>query len=174
MHKLSLLFSAFAHPAFESGVENSDAIQQCRVFVAGSGGLGCEIFKGLNIETMDMDTVDFSNLYRQFLFREADIEKSEAEVAANFVIYRVNDVQVAAHNCKIQDKDLNFYRQFLFTQLFSFDSESNPDPSTIIPFFDGGIEGGNPLVKPFGDESIDGNSPEHLTWIMNRAQERAK
>uniref|UniRef100_A0A914QJ60 Uncharacterized protein n=1 Tax=Panagrolaimus davidi TaxID=227884 RepID=A0A914QJ60_9BILA len=25
-----------------------------------------------------------------------------------------------------------------------------------------------------GDESIDGNSPEHLTWIMNRAQERAK
>uniref|UniRef100_A0AC34G2E7 NEDD8-activating enzyme E1 catalytic subunit n=1 Tax=Panagrolaimus sp. ES5 TaxID=591445 RepID=A0AC34G2E7_9BILA len=110
--------SAFAHSAFEPGKENFDAIQQCKVLVVGSGGLGCEILKGLalsgfkHIETIDMDTIDLSNLNRQFLFRESDIGQSKAEVAARFVNNRVNGVEVIAHNCKIQDKDLNFYRQF--------------------------------------------------------------
>ena len=34
----------------------------CRVLCVGAGGLGCELLK-------DMDTIDVSNLNRQFLFR---------------------------------------------------------------------------------------------------------
>lgn len=157
--------SAFAHPQFEPGPENINAVHQCPVLVVGAGGLGCEILKDLalsgfkNIEVIDMDTIDLSNLNRQFLFRETDIGKSKAEVAAAFIEKRVNGCSVKAHNCKIQDKDISFYRKFsivicgldsvparrwlnaIVCNLVSFDEDGEIDPSTIIPLIDGGTEG---------------------------------
>ncbi|VDN83916.1 unnamed protein product [Brugia pahangi] len=155
--------SAFAHPAFEPGVQNLETVQNCRVLVVGAGGLGCELLKDLalsgfrRIEVIDMDTIELSNLNRQFLFRETDVGKSKAEVAAAFIRKRIPDCSVIAHNCKIQDKDDQFYRSFdiiicgldsvvarrwlnaKLVSIVEFDPDGNP--TGIIPLIDGGTEG---------------------------------
>jgi ubiquitin-activating enzyme E1 len=64
-----------------------------RQFLVGSGAIGCEMLKnwsmiglgaGKNgiIHVTDLDTIEKSNLNRQFLFRPKDLGKFKAEVAA--------------------------------------------------------------------------------------------
>ena len=54
--------------------------------MVGAGGIGCELLKDLVLagfgEThiVDLDTIDLSNLNRQFLFRNEHIKKPKALV----------------------------------------------------------------------------------------------
>jgi ubiquitin-like 1-activating enzyme E1 B len=56
--------------------------------MVGAGGIGCELLKNLvltgfgEIHIVDLDTIDLSNLNRQFLFRNEHIKKSKALVGA--------------------------------------------------------------------------------------------
>jgi ubiquitin-activating enzyme E1 C len=59
-----------------------------------------------------MDTIDVSNLNRQFLFRASDVGSYKAEVAAKFVEKRVKGVKITPYCGKIQDKDEEYYMQF--------------------------------------------------------------
>ncbi|PPQ99897.1 hypothetical protein CVT24_009578 [Panaeolus cyanescens] len=75
------------------GKSFQDKIANHRQFLVGSGAIGCEMLKnwsmmGLGagpkgvIHVTDLDTIEKSNLNRQFLFRPKDLGKFKAEVAA--------------------------------------------------------------------------------------------
>lgn len=166
IRKLLERASAFAQEDFEPGRENLERLSQIKLLIIGAGGLGCELLKDLaymgfsHIHIIDMDTIDLSNLNRQFLFRKSDIGRSKAEVAAEFIRKRLPHCNVVAHCKRIQDMDVDFYRQFnivvcgldsilarrwingLLLSLLEYDEASNVlDQSTVIPMIDGGTEG---------------------------------
>lgn len=73
------------------GTEGTTKLRNSKVLMVGSGGIGCELLKNLvllgyqEIHVVDMDTIDLSNLNRQFLFRFKDIKKFKSEVACDAV-----------------------------------------------------------------------------------------
>ncbi|VEU22952.1 DEKNAAC104162 [Brettanomyces naardenensis] len=141
-----------------------DELSKAKILVVGAGGLGCEILKDLalssftDIECIDMDTIELSNLNRQFLFRESDVGKSKAKVAAKFVSRVVKDVKIVAHFNRIQDFDTDFYRRFtlIICGLDNIEARSWINKMVVdialhheelIPLIDGGTEGFQGSVK---------------------------
>ena len=219
-----------------------EALEKSKILVIGAGGLGCEILKNLalsgfkDIHVIDMDIIDVSNLNRQFLFRQSDVGKSKAEVAAAFVEKRVPGVQIIPYNGKIQDKDEEYYMQFklvicgldsiearrwINSLLHDLVDEENPE--SLKPLIDGGTEGFKGQARVIiptmtsciecqlsmhapraavplctlatiprqpqhciewahiiaweeqrKDDTLDTDDPEHISWLFQKASERAK
>lgn len=193
-----------------------------------------------------MDTIDVSNLNRQFLFRPSDVGKSKAECAAAFINKRVKTAKVVAHNCPIEEIENEipgFYEDFQLV-VCGLDSvvarrwindklhalierDENGEVESNIPLIDGGTEAfkGSARVilpgktacidctldlfppqvhfpmctiatrprlpehciawakqvlwpKPAGEggregDDLDGDDPEHIKWLFEKASERA-
>jgi len=153
-------------PNFEPRKELREDLQEyVKVLVVGAGGLGCELLKDLalsgfkKLEVIDMDTIEVSNLNRQFLFRMQDVGQPKAVVAARRVMERVSGVNIVPHFCRIEDKDSEFYRVFdiialgldsiearsyinaVVCSFLEYDSDDKPLEETIKPMVDGGTEG---------------------------------
>lgn len=75
-------------------------IQQSKILLVGAGGIGCELLKNLalsgfhDVEVIDLDTVDVSNLNRQFLFRSRHVGMAKCEVACEAALKMVPPVAV--------------------------------------------------------------------------------
>ncbi|CCH43726.1 SUMO-activating enzyme subunit 2 [Wickerhamomyces ciferrii] len=97
-------------------------LQAVLVLLVGAGGIGCELLKDLillgygEVHVVDLDTIDLSNLNRQFLFRQKDIKKPKASTAVNAVeSFNFQKTKLIPYQSSIYDTDLfplSWFKQF--------------------------------------------------------------
>lgn len=93
----------------------AQAVREAKLLVVGAGGIGCELLKNLvltgfeKIEVIDLDTIDVSNLNRQFLFRAEHVGQPKAVVAKE-VVLSLNPraaKTLVAHHANVKDPQFN-------------------------------------------------------------------
>lgn len=101
-------------------------IHDLRYFLVGSGAIGCEILKnwammglGTNgiIHVTDMDIIEKSNLNRQFLFRNADIEKLKSETAARAALKMNPQMKIQSYSLRVGAETENVFNDGFFENL---------------------------------------------------------
>ena len=147
-------------------------VQDQVVFVVGAGAIGCELLKNLALmgvgplTVTDNDTIEKSNLNRQFLFRERDLGAPKSE-AAGEAVRRLNPgVEVTALVKKVGKETEGFFDDgFWFGHDVVMNALDNVDARMYVdgrcvyyrrPLLESGTEGtsGNvQVVVPFVTES---------------------
>ncbi|XP_076246907.1 ubiquitin-like activating enzyme 2 isoform X2 [Calliopsis andreniformis] len=97
-----------------------NAVLRSKVLIVGAGGIGCEILKNLvmtgftDIEIIDLDTIDVSNLNRQFLFQKKHVGKSKADVARETALTFNPDAKIVHYHDSITSPDygVSFFKKF--------------------------------------------------------------
>ncbi|KAF3495609.1 hypothetical protein DY000_02057277 [Brassica cretica] len=91
-----------------------------KVLMVGAGGIGCELLKTLalsgfqDIHIIDMDTIEVSNLNRQFLFRRSHVGQSKAKVARDAVLRFRPHINIRSYHANVKNPefDVDFFKQF--------------------------------------------------------------
>nr|XP_027201305.1 ubiquitin-like modifier-activating enzyme 1 [Dermatophagoides pteronyssinus] len=102
------------------GSQNTQILQNAKLFCVGLGALGCEYMKLLallgagsgadgELFITDMDNIELSNLNRQFLFQEQHIGLSKAEVAAEQALAMNRDLKFVVHKEKLDVSTENIF-----------------------------------------------------------------
>lgn len=98
-------------------------IMESKIFLVGAGAIGCEHLKNFammglgEVIVTDMDTIEKSNLNRQFLFRNSDIGKFKSECAKNAILNMNQHINVTAQQNKVCSDTLNVYNEDFFSRL---------------------------------------------------------
>ena len=96
---------------------NQEKLSQSTVVVAGIGALGTIVAVDLvltgigKVIVIDFDTIELSNLSRQYLYNDDDVGKAKAVVAGQRLREMNPDVQVLALNSAIQDVRHSIYEE---------------------------------------------------------------
>mmetsp|Transcript_10674 Transcript_10674/g.24911 ORF Transcript_10674/g.24911 Transcript_10674/m.24911 type:complete len:747 (+) Transcript_10674:167-2407(+) len=94
------------------GREVHARICDLRYFVVGAGAIGCEMVKNFALMGLgcgpegqviitDMDTIERSNLSRQFLFRSSDIGRSKAAAASSAALALNPNLNLTTHESRV-------------------------------------------------------------------------
>ncbi|AEO71264.1 55ed9a6b-a8f2-49cd-abf6-ef0515ff14b5 [Thermothielavioides terrestris] len=135
-------------------------VKQSRVLMVGAGGIGCELLKNLvltgfgEIHVVDLDTIDLSNLNRQFLFRQEHIKKSKALVAKE-VAQKFNPaVKIVAYHANIKDPrfSIEWFGGFrlVFNALDNLEARRHVNKMCLaadVPLIESGTTGFNGQVQ---------------------------
>ena len=99
-------------------------MKKTRAFMVGCGALGCEISKNLGmmgfsttkkagLRITDMDTIELSNLSRQFMFQNNDIQKLKSDVVKKKLNIYTPEMKVESYSLKVgKETDNVFNRSF--------------------------------------------------------------
>jgi molybdopterin/thiamine biosynthesis adenylyltransferase len=147
--------------------------------MVGAGGIGCELLKNLvltgfgEIHIVDLDTIDLSNLNRQFLFRNEHIKKSKALVCWFHIILFAStrlilalqvakesagkfnpNVTIEAYHDNIKDPKFNvaFFKKFqvVFNALDNLEARRHVNKMCLaagVPLVESGTTGFNGQVQ---------------------------
>ena len=91
------------------GEENFQKLSEITILVCGLGGVGGTAFEALmrsgvkHFIIVDFDVVDPSNLNRQILYTEKDINKLKVECAKQHILNIDNSISVVSMNTKIDE-----------------------------------------------------------------------
>ncbi|KAL4943769.1 hypothetical protein BDV06DRAFT_210792 [Aspergillus oleicola] len=151
-------------------------IKESRVLLVGAGGIGCELLKNLllsgfgEIYLIDLDTIDLSNLNRQFLFRYEHIKKSKALVAKEVAQKFQPSTKIEAYHANIKDSQFNvdWFAGFnvVFNALDNLDARRHVNKMCLaadVPLIESGTTGFNgqvQVIKKGVTECYDCNSKE--------------
>lgn len=138
------------------GGELQSRIKQSRVLMVGAGGIGCELLKNLvlmgfgEIHVVDLDTIDLSNLNRQFLFRHEHIKQPKAHVAKDAATKFNPNVKIESYHANIKDSQFSraWFKSFdiVFNALDNIDARKYVNKmciSTDVPLVESGTTGFN-------------------------------
>ena len=99
-------------------------IERVKLLIVGSGGIGVEILKNVilsgfrEITLIDLDTIDVSNLNRQFLFNKCHVGQSKSLVAASISVKNFSHSPELINIKPIHDSimnseyDVDFFKSF--------------------------------------------------------------
>ncbi|PYH96601.1 ubiquitin-like activating enzyme [Aspergillus ellipticus CBS 707.79] len=151
-------------------------IKESRVLLVGAGGIGCELLKNLllsgfgEIHIIDLDTIDLSNLNRQFLFRFEHIKKSKALVAKEVGHKFQPSAKLEAYHANIKDSQFNvdWFATFdvVFNALDNLDARRHVNRMCLaanVPLIESGTTGFNgqvQVIKKGTTECYDCNPKE--------------
>ncbi|XP_053328899.1 ubiquitin-like modifier-activating enzyme 1 [Spea bombifrons] len=110
------------------GSDLQEKLGKQKYFLVGAGAIGCELLKnfamiglaageGGEITVTDMDTIEKSNLNRQFLFRPWDVTKMKSETAAAAVRQMNPNVRVTGHQNRVGTETEKVYDDDFFEAL---------------------------------------------------------
>ncbi|CDO65644.1 SUMO-activating enzyme subunit 2, putative [Plasmodium reichenowi] len=98
--------------------EVCDKIENMRILLVGAGGIGSEFLKNIitigckNIDIIDIDTIDITNLNRQFLFKKKDVKEYKSHVAKERALEHKKDLNINAYTfdvCTMKSSDIRKY-----------------------------------------------------------------
>ncbi|BFZ58964.1 E1 ubiquitin-activating protein uba2 [Savitreella phatthalungensis] len=129
-------------------------IASSKVLLVGAGGIGCELLKNLvlsgfsEVHMLDLDTIDLSNLNRQFLFRKQHIKKSKALTARDAAGEFNPNVRLIAYHADIKDPEfgVQWFRGFdlVFNALDNVDARRHVNRMCLmadVPLIESGTTG---------------------------------